>query len=393
MSALGRGGASKIAAAVDIDGYGRIVDANAYIPMSSASTNKLFTGAVALRVLGPSDHFRTEVRSPKRPTNGVVRGELDLVAAGDPTLDVHALERLAHDVARAGVRRVDGDVVVDDTRYDNKTSAPSWDAGDVPDQTGPLSAFAVQANRWRCDPAYIEAPTRSNGQLFAQLLAQAGVHVSGNVRVGAATAAKHTLAQHVSAPVATTVTNMLQQSDNFTAELLLKEVGARSGDPTTAGGAEVVRRELHDAHITATIADGSGLSPLDHTTAADQVTWLARKQPEIEALLPTACTNGTLAERMCSNATRGRVQAKTGTLHATADLAGYTTTISGRPVRFAILLDGVNNILDAEYAIDQVVTAIATSDLDTRVPHGTERQAILDRVNEVIRRLKLGSVG
>jgi hypothetical protein len=40
-----------------------------------------------------------------------------------------------------------------------------------------------------------------------------------------------------------------------------------------------------------------------------------------------------------------------------------------------------------------VVTAIATSDLDTHVPHGTEGQAILDRVNEVIRRLNVGTVG
>lgn len=110
-------------------------------------------------------------------------------------------------------------------------------------------------------------------------------------------------------------------------------------------------------------ADGSGVSPLDHTTAADEVTWLARMQPQIEALLPIACINGTLADRMCSTATRGRVHAKTGTLHATADLAGYTTTMSGKPVRFTILLDGVHNILDAKQAIDQAVTAIATSDL------------------------------
>jgi D-alanyl-D-alanine carboxypeptidase/D-alanyl-D-alanine-endopeptidase (penicillin-binding protein 4) len=86
-------------------------------------------------------------------------------------------------------------------------------------------------------------------------------------------------------------------------------------------------------------------------------------QPQIEALLPIACVNGTLADRMCSKATRGRVHAKTGTLHATVDLAGYTTTMSGKPVRVTILLDGVHNILDAKQAIDQAVTAIATSDI------------------------------
>jgi D-alanyl-D-alanine carboxypeptidase/D-alanyl-D-alanine-endopeptidase (penicillin-binding protein 4) len=363
ITALARAGASKIAAAVDIDGHGRIFDANTYIPMPPASTNKLFTGAVGLSVLGPSYHFRTEARSPKRPTKGVVRGELDLVAAGDPTLDVDALTRLAQDVARAGVRRIDGDIVIDDTHYDNNHSAPSWDARDVADQIGPLSAFAVQENRWRCDPAYIQDPARSNGHLFAQLLAQAGVHVQGNIRIGPATRAKYTLAQNVSAPLTTIVTHMLQQSDTFTAELVLKEIGTRIDDPTTAGGAEVVRRKLHEAHIAATVADGSGVSPLDHTTAADEVTWLARMQPQIEALLPIACINGTLADRMCSKTTRGRVHAKSGTLHATADLAGYTTTMSGKPVRFTILLDGVNNVLDAKQAIDQAVTAIATSDL------------------------------
>jgi D-alanyl-D-alanine carboxypeptidase len=363
VTALARAGASKIAAAVDIDGHGRVFDANAYIPMPPASTNKLYTGAVALGVLGPNYRFRTEARSPTRPIKGVVRGELDLVAAGDPTFDVDALARLAQDVARAGVRRIDGDIVIDDTHYDNNHNAPSWETRDVPDQAGPLSAFAVQENRWRCDAAYRQDPARSNGQLFAQLLAQAGVHVQGSIRIGPATRATYTLAQHMSSPLTTIVTHMFQQSDTFTAELLLKEIGTRIGDPTTAGGAEVVRRRLHDAHITATVADGSGVSPLDHTTAADEVTWLARMQPQIEALLPIACVNGTLADRMCSKATRGRVHAKTGTLHATADLAGYTTTMSGKPVRFTILLDGVHNILDAKQAIDQAVTAIATSDL------------------------------
>jgi serine-type D-Ala-D-Ala carboxypeptidase/endopeptidase (penicillin-binding protein 4) len=152
---------------------------------------------------------------------------------------------------------------------------------------------------------------------------------------------------------------MLKRSDNGIAELLMKELGFRQRTPTTLGGANVVRNVLRTAGVSPTIADGSGLSRFDRAQAVDELAWLNRSQRALEASLPIACVDGTLRDRMCTSSTKGRVRAKTGTGARTVVLAGYTTTRSGRRVRFVFMLTGVRNVLDAQQAVDTAVVAIA----------------------------------
>src|SRR5205823_12571979 len=69
----------------------------------------------------------------------------------------------------------------------------------------------------------------------------------------------------------TTLFRSDRESDNFTAELLLKQIGAANGATgTTATGAALVRTTLAEAGIPLAgvrIVDGSGLSSLDRLTA------------------------------------------------------------------------------------------------------------------------------
>ena len=75
----------------------------------------------------------------------------------------------------------------------------------------------------------------------------------------------------LSPPLAQIVRFMDRESDNFTAELLLKQIGAANGATgTTATGAALVRTTLAEAGIPLAgvrIVDGSGLSSLDRLTA------------------------------------------------------------------------------------------------------------------------------
>jgi D-alanyl-D-alanine carboxypeptidase/D-alanyl-D-alanine-endopeptidase (penicillin-binding protein 4) len=123
------------------------------------------------------------------------------------------------------------------------------------------------------------------------------------------------------------------ESDNFTAELLLKQLGAvLAGRGTTGGGAAIVRSILADHRVPldgVRIADGSGLSALDRLTPKALVTILQRAWADRELrlvlfrILPVSGRDGTLEQRMTRPPARGNVRAKTGTLELASGLSGF----------------------------------------------------------------------
>ena len=146
------------------------------------------------------------------------------------------------------------------------------------------------------------------------------------------------------------VRRLVKDSDNFAAELVLKELGkVVRADGSSAGGVAAVRSVLGRLGVpVGTSTDGSGLSSQDRQTPAGQVQLLhaadgSGSGPDFRAALPVGCVDGTLAKRFCGTAAAGRVAAKTGTLAGVRALAGYTTTASGRDVWFAFQLTGVQD--------------------------------------------------
>jgi len=120
-----------------------------------ASNTKLVVTLVAMGELGPDWRFTTEIHA---------LGPIDTVASalvvrgsGDPTLsqrfqstDFAALDSLADQVARAGVRVVDGDLVVDATRFVDERVHSTWEIGDLPfSYATPVGAFAIAEGTFR----------------------------------------------------------------------------------------------------------------------------------------------------------------------------------------------------------------------------------------------------
>jgi D-alanyl-D-alanine carboxypeptidase/D-alanyl-D-alanine-endopeptidase (penicillin-binding protein 4) len=112
-----------------------------------ASNMKLLTTAAALHYLGPSYVFRTEIRRDPELDAGVVRGNLYVRGHGDPTLTTESMFGLVNEVALAGIRRVEGDLVIDDTFFDQVREGPGWEeeTGD-PAYAAPIGAFSVNFN-------------------------------------------------------------------------------------------------------------------------------------------------------------------------------------------------------------------------------------------------------
>ena len=359
------GTASSMSVAADIDGVGRF-DIDGHRALPPASTQKLYTAASALLELGPEKRLTTEVRRTGTfsPLANALDGDLVLAGGGDPALSYEQLQGLARKVAEAGITTVTGALHVDDTRHDRARRAGAWKHHWVPAESAPLSALILDRNRWRSDPAYLEDPVTPIAGRFREALAAVGVAVHGPDRLGPPDGAvTASVATHQSTTVFELVRHMVKTSDNFFAEVILKELGATVGTGGyTDGGLQAVWSVASRFGLgPLQSGDGSGLSMHNLATAQHEMEWLRHVDQvtpigdELRASLPVACVDGTLVRRFCRPGAAGRIWAKTGTLPGTVSLSGYAITASNRRVTFAMLLHGVQNTNDARLAIDRAV--------------------------------------
>jgi D-alanyl-D-alanine carboxypeptidase/D-alanyl-D-alanine-endopeptidase (penicillin-binding protein 4) len=340
-------------------------------PLIPASTQKVLVGQVALDRLGADHRFRTQVLGPA-PVDGVVTGDVVLLGGGDPLLTTATyafvrrtadqpltfLDALADALATAGVRRITGRILADDTRYDALRSVPSWPARYLTqDQIGPLGALTVD-DGFRLDlpaegsdaapvPRRVADPALHAADQLNTLLYARGVAVDGGTAVGPAPVDQPELAGVDSAPLGEVVRQMLEESDNGTAELLTKELGvqAGTGGSTAAGTAAVVDRATALGLPTAgtVLADGSGLDRGNRTSCDALVAALITSggvDGAIGSRLPVAGRTGTLRERFLGTPAQGRLRAKTGSLNSVTALAGFVTMSDGRTATFAYIANG-----------------------------------------------------
>jgi D-alanyl-D-alanine carboxypeptidase/D-alanyl-D-alanine-endopeptidase (penicillin-binding protein 4) len=315
---------------------------NASLPLIPASVEKLTAAFTALRQLGTGYRFHTDVVGRGQLIGQTWKGDLYLVGSGDPTLGVADVGRLARDVKAAGIRRVTGSVIADEHRFDARRVAPGWKPSFLGIESPPLSALAVNDLPV---PASDSSAAVAAGALTAALKRR-NVVVARAPRTGLAPAQGERIAVDHSARLGVVVLEMNLHSDNFVAEMLLKELGAAVlGRGTTNAGARVVRATLAEAGVPLEglrVVDGSGLSRLDRMTTRSLVVLLrvASRDPDLGgdfvSSLPVAGLSGTLRDRLAKRPTRGRVVAKTGTTSRACSLAGFVRN----RYAFAILQNG-----------------------------------------------------
>jgi D-alanyl-D-alanine carboxypeptidase/D-alanyl-D-alanine-endopeptidase (penicillin-binding protein 4) len=336
--------ARSAAEAVDLAGDATVYAQNGARPLAPASNEKLPITYAALSVLGSTYRYETDVLGEGSQTGSTWQGALVLKGSGDPSLTHWSLQSLANQIRTAGIRLVTGGVVGDESWFDTRRTAVGWKPEFYLNESAPLSALMVDGDR--INGIMSRNPALAAADAFRTALRKAGIAVQGSVRTGVAEQFVEPLASVQSPTLATIVRFMDHESDNLTAELLLKQLGATQSDHgTSAAGAAVVTHVLADAGIPMTgvrIVDGSGLSVLDRLTA-NALTALLRvawADQDIHAAfvnaLPVAGVNGTLEDRMRTGPAHGTVIAKTGTTREASALSGY---VRGRYV-FAILQNG-----------------------------------------------------
>jgi serine-type D-Ala-D-Ala carboxypeptidase/endopeptidase (penicillin-binding protein 4) len=346
---------------------GRLVFAhNARLPLRPASNEKLGTTYAALTALGPSFRIETDVLGDGQSTGTTWQGDLVLKGYGDPALSFAQLESLARQVAAAGIKHVSGRVLGDESWFDTRRTGLGWKAQFYLHESPALSALIV--NRGWTGRYETARPALTAARVFRSDLRRAGVTVHGGAALGVAAAQAVQLADVESAPLAALVRHMDVYSDNFYAEMLLKEIGAVQGTGGSAtAGLAVSRRLLAAAgvHLAGVrTVDGSGLSRLDRWTPAGLASLLQTMwrdpdlRPYLVAALPVAGETGTLDHRMRTGPARGLVRAKTGTTDNASSLSGFV----GDRFAFSILENGSPvRTLDAEASQNRFAQLLAAA--------------------------------
>lgn len=322
------------AIAVDLADGDTVYRHNAGLSLRPASNEKLTVAVAALDRLGPLFRIETKVLGEGTLADGIWQGRLVLKGYGDPSLTRSDLRRLAEGVRSAGITSVTARIVGDESYYDTMRTAPGWKASYYKEECPPLSALIF--NRGKIDGRVVDNPALVAVRTFRDELLDAGVRVPRRVTTGVAAADAVVLGTRRSPVLARLVGRMDLVSDNFYAEMLLKQLGARvRGAGTTAAGAGVVRTELSRRGVPldgVRIVDGSGLSSYDRLTARALGALLISawsdatiKEPFV-ASLPIAGVSGTLEDRMTKPPAYGNVYAKTGTTDTASTLSGYVRT-------------------------------------------------------------------
>lgn len=437
---------------------GRILYArNAHRHFVPASNEKLLVTSTALSLLGADYRYRTTLYATAPPFDGTIEGDLVLVGTGDPTLGepfwdsgTEALGALADSLEAAGVRRVNGRLLVDASAWDSTTIGPTWEVDDLPygyAATG--GAFAIDRGElhaiveggrelgvpptlsWspvgtsdfvetalatvpadssaRVRASYLPEshrlvltggvaagvvdtltfalrdPVRQATAALARALRTRGIEVVGDwgivwdegVDLGGGCvsgslplcARATPLAELTSPPLMDVVQAILEPSQNWMTEQLVRTLGAEKGERGSwRAGLDVVERFLVDEvgvdSLDIAPRDGSGLSSANLVTPRALVRILRYMAvgPYAEAFRHAMAEPGeedsTLERRLPD--LEGRVFAKTGTISNVNSLSGYLVGNDGRQIVFSILSNGSGLPSSRVRAtIDEVVRAIA----------------------------------
>jgi D-alanyl-D-alanine carboxypeptidase/D-alanyl-D-alanine-endopeptidase (penicillin-binding protein 4) len=326
-----------------------------------ASNTKLFTTATALARFGIDGTLGTEVLGEgELAGDGVWRGDLYLRGGGDPAFGSRSftrraygggtgtVEELAALLEGAGIQRVTGRIVGDESRFDTRRGTAYSGFSTSTEIGGPLSALSY--NRGLASEggfSFQVNPAAFSAAKLAATLKKRGITVRRKAIAGETPAGAEVLASVDSPPMERLAALTNKPSDNLLAEMLLKAIGWQaSGKGSTASGASAVRSFAAGLGAGASIVDGSGLSRGDRATPWRVVRLLRAMQArdEFEAFLASlavAGRDGTLADRMESGPARGNCRAKTGTLSNVSALSGYCEARSGEVYVFSILMNGV----------------------------------------------------
>lgn len=332
---------------IDLGGDSVMAGHNTSASLIPASIMKSVTTAALLGECGIDYRYHTGVGIDGPVDMGIVRGNLVVEGACDPSLNSRE-EPVGRDIVAGivgalktmGINRIEGEIVVDESRFAGPARPESWMSGDFAKAYGTGSHalnFEDNAARGRS----VENPQRVFQHRLQSALGKAGILLDGK-DLGRGTVRK--IYDHVSPPVDEIMRSCMMRSDNLFAESMLRTYGVLTGgDGSTAEAAEREMEKWRSEGMPldgVVIVDGSGLSRSNRVTA-DFMGSLLRKMsdnPDYASFFPLAGQEGTLKRFLADTPLDGYIAMKTGSMKGIQCYAGYKLDENYVPTHVAVII-------------------------------------------------------
>jgi D-alanyl-D-alanine carboxypeptidase/D-alanyl-D-alanine-endopeptidase (penicillin-binding protein 4) len=338
-----------------------IISINASQSMIPASNTKLFTTAVALELMGGDYLLSTKILSDDDDfSDGIIEGNIYIKGFGNSTFESSDLDSLVNKLYQSGLRKITGNVVGDDSYFDNVYSRDDWineERANV--KLPPISALVIDRNRttvirkkrrrYRTYFVNITNPPLFAAKKLKEKLTSYGIEVDGKPIYSQAPDSIKNLAES-SIPLRVLLQKINKRSDNFLAECLFKTIGAvYSGQQGNSFfSTQAILSYIRDNGIYSEgtqIVDGSGISRFDQVTAGaitgllEKIYFNIKNYQDFYNSLSIAGVDGTLHDRMVGSLAENNFRGKTGTLNGVSSVSGYITTADGDDLIVSIIFE------------------------------------------------------
>lgn len=359
-----------------------ILSLNHTLSMIPASNTKLFTTAAALTIMGGEYILSTKLLTDDSDLNDeIINGNLYIKGFGNSIFSEADLDNMVTDLRNMGIIKITGNVIGDDTFFDNIYSRDDWISDEVANvKLPPISALVIDRNReiiykkkgkgTRSYIINIEDPPLYAASLLRTKLLNAGIEVENNAIKGEApfnavvVSEKGVLLREL-------IKTINKESDNFLAECLFKTIGAAATGKqgNSFYSTQAILDFIDDNAIYSTgtaVLDGSGISRFDQITVGAIAGLLEKMYFDLANFedfynsLSIAGIDGTLKRRLIGTTAENNFHGKTGTLNGVSSLSGYLTCPNGEDLIISIFFEftkgGANLHRDIQDEIVQILS-------------------------------------
>jgi len=166
---------------VSLDTGSVIYEQDAHKFVRPASNMKLYTVATAFDRLTPDYHFITSAYVKEKPEDGKVKGDLVIYGRGDPSIAARfnngdyfkGINDLADRIVAAGVKRLKGDLVGDESYFNGAPLGSGWEWDDL------TWSYGAQVSALNINDNAIDLTVKPGGRVGAPVVVTTGPPAAG----------------------------------------------------------------------------------------------------------------------------------------------------------------------------------------------------------------------